>query len=115
MNIMFIRGETDKAPCLQTWTTPFWNRFPPSHVQELLLYREELPQDKQARHFYLQLQGHRQKYKAAFVDEAVWAVLTDKLQKLLAKDAAERLEDEQARESQERGGSDSEGNLILLQ
>ena len=31
----------------------------------------------------------------AFADEALWAVLTAKLKKLMAKDAAERLEDEQ--------------------
>ena len=47
------------------------------------------------RNYYLQLEGHRQRYKAAFVDEKVWEVLSAKLGELLRRDPAERLEDDQ--------------------
>jgi timeless len=62
---------------------------------EILLFREELPEDKATRNYYLQLQAHRQTYKAAFVDETLWKALSDKLGDLLKVDAAERGEEEQ--------------------
>ncbi len=62
---------------------------------ELLLFREELPEDKVMRNYYLQLQAHRQKYKQAFVDESLWKVLSSKLSTLLKSDPGERSEDEQ--------------------
>ena len=62
---------------------------------EILLFREELPEDKATRNYYLQLQAHRQAYKEAFVDEALWRALADKLGELLAVEAADRGEEEQ--------------------
>ena len=60
----------------------------------IILLQEELPEDKEARNFYLQIQSQRQGYKAAFVDATLWNVLTKTLGSLLNKDWDERLEDD---------------------
>lgn len=49
----------------------------------LMLWNEELPTDKYVRNFYLEIEGHLQSYKEAFADEAVWAVLSTRLSKIL--------------------------------
>ena len=61
---------------------------------ELLLFREELPQDKVTRNHFIELQTHRQKYKRAFVDAKLWAILAQQLGKLLRKDYSDRSEDD---------------------
>ena len=65
-----------------------------SIVRILLLSQEELPEDKVTRNYYLQIQAQRQGYKAAFIDAALWKVLTKTLGSLLKKDWDERLEDD---------------------
>ena len=62
---------------------------------ELLLFREELPEEKTTRNYFLQLQQHRQAYKEAFVDEDLWKKLKETLGTLLFRPQAERLEDDQ--------------------
>ena len=62
---------------------------------EILLFREELPEDKVTRKYYLELQAHRRKYKAAFADAGLWEGLSGKMAEILGKDWAERTEDEQ--------------------
>nr|WAM46971.1 protein timeless 2 [Chrysoperla nipponensis] len=59
----------------------------------LLLYNEELPTDKTTRNHFLQLIGHLQTYKLAFVDSTVWAVLSTRLSKLLDIEWQERTEE----------------------
>ncbi|KAF7285717.1 hypothetical protein GWI33_010138 [Rhynchophorus ferrugineus] len=49
----------------------------------LILWNEELPSEKTVRNYYLQIEGHLQNYKEAFADEAVWAVLSTRLSKIL--------------------------------
>lgn len=49
----------------------------------LMLWNEQLPAEKTIRNFYLQVEGHLQNYKEAFADEAVWAVLSTRLSKIL--------------------------------
>ena len=61
---------------------------------ELLLFKEELPEDKETRNFFLQIQNHRQSYKEAFVDQQLWTILSKTLGALLKKDWDERLEDD---------------------
>ena len=61
---------------------------------ELLLFKEELPEDKETRNYYLQIQTHRQSYKEAFIDQQLWTVLANTLTALLKKDWDERLEDD---------------------
>merc|ERR1719158_2702764 len=61
---------------------------------ELLLFKEELPEDKETRNFFLQIQNHRQEYKEAFVDQQLWTILSKTLGALLKKDWDERLEDD---------------------
>jgi len=61
---------------------------------ELLLFKEEIPEDKETRNFYLQIQIQRQDYKEAFVDQELWTVLSKTLGALLKKDWDERLEDD---------------------
>jgi len=61
---------------------------------ELLLFKEELPEDKETRNYYLQIQNHRQSYKKAFVDQELWSVICKTLGALLKKDWDERLEDD---------------------
>ena len=41
---------------------------------ELLLFKEELPEDKETRNFYLQIQTHRQSYKVSFylLEQGQW-------------------------------------------
>ncbi|XP_063230357.1 protein timeless homolog isoform X2 [Bacillus rossius redtenbacheri] len=66
----------------------------------LLLYREELPEDKASRNYYLQLIGHLQAYKEAFADGAVWGVFNRRLGEIMqivpADPAAERRTDNDA-------------------
>ena len=54
------------------------------------------------RNYYLQIQAQRQGYKAAFIDAALWKVLTKTLGSLLKKDWDERLEDESPTRSTHR-------------
>ena len=61
---------------------------------ELLLFREELPEDKVARNHFIELQTHRQSYKKAFIDDKLWAILAQTLGKLLKKEYGERSEDD---------------------
>lgn len=56
----------------------------------LVLWNEEVPTERAARNYYLQIEEHLQSYKQAFADEAVWAVLSTKLSKILEIDFAER-------------------------
>lgn len=56
----------------------------------LILWNEELPTEKTARNFYLQIEGHLQSYKEAFADEAVWAVLSTRLSQILELEYAHR-------------------------
>jgi len=61
---------------------------------EILLFKEELPADKETRNYFLQIQNHRQMYKETFIDKELWKVFSDSLRKLLSKDWEERLEDD---------------------
>lgn len=51
----------------------------------LLLFNEQLPQEKVMRNYFMQHVGHLQGYKAVFSMEKFWIVLTDKLKLLLNK------------------------------
>lgn len=51
----------------------------------LLLFNEELPTEKTARHYYLQHISHLQSYKPCLALDKFWMVLTDKLKLLLVK------------------------------
>lgn len=62
---------------------------------EILLFREELPEDKLTRNYYLQLQRIRQDYKRAFVDELLWQRNQEKMMKILEVDPADRSEEHQ--------------------
>ena len=55
-------------------------------VPEETLFNGELPEEKTTRNFYILLQTYRRRYKEAFVDEAVWNVLSTKLGDLLRKE-----------------------------
>ncbi|XP_050343206.1 protein timeless homolog [Nymphalis io] len=60
----------------------------------LLLYREEVPVDRTARHNYLQILTHLQSYKEeAFTKVETWQVFARKLAKILEIDWSERDED----------------------
>lgn len=61
---------------------------------ELLLFREELPEEKTARNYYMQLQRYRQAYKEAFVDQLLWKVLAESLSGLLRKTFEDRSDDD---------------------
>ncbi|XP_060524214.1 protein timeless homolog isoform X2 [Cylas formicarius] len=56
----------------------------------LVLWNEEAPVEKISRNHFLQIEDHLQGYKEAFADEAVWAVLSTRLSKLLELDYSER-------------------------
>ncbi|XP_076063170.1 protein timeless homolog isoform X1 [Oratosquilla oratoria] len=60
----------------------------------LLLFREELPEDKVTRNQFLQLLSQQQIYKEAFADDKVWAVLVRYLGNLLMLEWENRLEDD---------------------
>lgn len=60
----------------------------------LLLFREELPEEKVTRQQFLQLITHQQGYKDAFMEEKVWVVLVGKLGELLQLDWEHRQEED---------------------
>lgn len=49
----------------------------------LLIYQEELPSDRTARHYFLQIVSQLQSYKEAFTQQKVWEILAKKLGDLL--------------------------------
>ncbi|CAF4815805.1 unnamed protein product [Pieris macdunnoughi] len=60
----------------------------------LLLYREEVPTERTARHNYLQILSHLQSYKEeAFTKVETWQVFAKKLAKILEIDWSERDEE----------------------
>lgn len=56
----------------------------------LILWNEEVPTEKITRNHYLQIEEHLQNYKQAFTDDAIWALLSTKLSKILELEYAER-------------------------
>ncbi|KAK8723590.1 hypothetical protein OTU49_011453 [Cherax quadricarinatus] len=60
----------------------------------LLLFHEELPEEKVTRQQFLQLVTQQQGYKEAFIDEKVWSVLVGKLGELLQLEWDERQEED---------------------
>ncbi|KAK3876876.1 hypothetical protein Pcinc_018372 [Petrolisthes cinctipes] len=60
----------------------------------LLLFREELPEEKVTRQQYLRLVTQQQRYKEAFVDERLWSVLVGRLGELLQLDWEHRQEED---------------------
>lgn len=59
----------------------------------LILWNEVVPTDKIMRNYYLQIEGHLQRYKEAFTDDSVWAILSTKLSKILELEYADRGEE----------------------
>lgn len=49
----------------------------------LMLWNEEVPTERTSRNQYLQIEDHLRLYKQAFTDEAVWAVLSTRISKIL--------------------------------
>lgn len=60
----------------------------------LLLFREELPEEKVTRKQFLQLVRHQQAYKEAFTSQQVWEALAGRLRALLEIPKEEREEDD---------------------
>ncbi|XP_054279540.1 protein timeless homolog [Macrosteles quadrilineatus] len=59
----------------------------------LMVYEEELPQERDKRCEFLEILSHLQSYKEAFTKKEVWEVLTSKLEKLLEIPYEDRDED----------------------
>ncbi|XP_040577343.1 protein timeless homolog [Lepeophtheirus salmonis] len=59
---------------------------------ELILFREELPEEKKTRNYYLELTNYRTHYKESLRDLPLWTVLGNKLLKLLR--SPQRSEDQ---------------------
>ncbi|XP_064471773.1 protein timeless homolog isoform X2 [Ornithodoros turicata] len=60
----------------------------------ILLYKEELPQEKSARNDYMEIVAHLQSYKKAFTDSKVWEAIVKKLESLLYMSPQERGDEE---------------------
>ena len=60
----------------------------------LLLFREELPEEKVTRQQFLQLIGHQQSCKEKFADENLWKALVKKLEVVLQQDWNDRQEED---------------------
>ncbi|KFM70511.1 Protein timeless-like protein, partial [Stegodyphus mimosarum] len=60
----------------------------------ILLFQDELPEDKVTRNVYLQLISYLQEYKRAFLDVKVWEALSENLKELLKQRPIERNEEE---------------------
>lgn len=60
----------------------------------LLLYKEDVPDDKLSRNVYLQIVSYLQEYKKAFNDADVWKILYEHLKDLLQIRPIERSNDE---------------------
>ena len=50
----------------------------------LMVYNEELPTEKITRSYYLQILSHLQEYKSAMANDAVWAIVHEKLKDILS-------------------------------
>lgn len=59
----------------------------------LILWNEEVPTDRTVRNFYLQIEDHLQRYKEAFTDDSIWAILSTKLSRILELEYTDRGED----------------------
>ncbi|XP_065170446.1 protein timeless homolog isoform X2 [Atheta coriaria] len=59
----------------------------------LMLWNEEVPTERTSRNQYLQIEDHLRLYKQAFTDEAVWAVLSTRISKILEVDVGVRPEE----------------------
>uniref|UniRef100_A0A1Y1K941 Timeless N-terminal domain-containing protein n=1 Tax=Photinus pyralis TaxID=7054 RepID=A0A1Y1K941_PHOPY len=59
----------------------------------LMLWHEVVPTEKTARYYYLKIDEHQKKYKQAFADEKIWAILSTRLSKILEIDFAIRGEE----------------------
>ncbi|XP_065566550.1 protein timeless homolog isoform X2 [Artemia franciscana] len=60
----------------------------------LLLWREEIPADKDSRSIYLQLKSHQSGFKEAFTNARFWETVSQRLQELLNLDWDSRQEDD---------------------
>ncbi|XP_021003037.2 protein timeless homolog [Parasteatoda tepidariorum] len=60
----------------------------------ILLFKEEIPEDKLSHNVYLQLVSYLQTYKDAFTDADAWNALSKRLQNLLETRSVERSEAE---------------------
>ncbi|XP_035225481.1 protein timeless homolog [Stegodyphus dumicola] len=60
----------------------------------ILLFQDELPEDKLTWNVYLQLISYLQEYKRAFLDVKVWEALSENLKELLKQRPIERNEEE---------------------
>ncbi|KAL3279158.1 hypothetical protein HHI36_016672 [Cryptolaemus montrouzieri] len=49
----------------------------------LILWNEETPTDKNVRNYFMQIEDHLQSYKLSFADDALWAVLSSRMSKIL--------------------------------
>ncbi|KAK2149955.1 hypothetical protein LSH36_429g01017, partial [Paralvinella palmiformis] len=59
-----------------------------------LCFQNQIPEDKTTRNYYLEVESHLQVYKEAFIDEALFAILTKKLGELLQLDWENRQEED---------------------
>lgn len=60
----------------------------------LVVFENEIPEDKMGRMHYIEIISYLQEYKDAFCDEAIWIVLTAKLRDLLQLDWEHRQEED---------------------
>lgn len=59
-----------------------------------VLYEEELPGEREARRFYMELVQYLQAYKEAFADKLFWSSLVGQLTNALGKEWEDRMEDD---------------------
>lgn len=60
----------------------------------LLLFHEELPEEKVTRNHFLQILSQQQTYKESFADEKLWSALVGKLSAFLQRDLDTRQEED---------------------
>ncbi|XP_003739198.1 protein timeless homolog [Galendromus occidentalis] len=60
----------------------------------ILLYKEELPIEKNARHIYMTLESMNCTYKDAFLEKEIWTVLGERLEKLMNLNYSERSDED---------------------
>ncbi|CAL4069323.1 unnamed protein product, partial [Meganyctiphanes norvegica] len=60
----------------------------------LLLFHEELPEEKVTRNHFMQILSQQQIYKEAFADEKLWSTLVGKLSELLQREWETRQEED---------------------
>ncbi|ESP02893.1 hypothetical protein LOTGIDRAFT_230391 [Lottia gigantea] len=88
--LQLIKYYKDDAVLFDTVLRLLVNLTQPAY----LCFNNQIPEDKTLRNYYLEIESHLYNYKEAFVDEELFAVLTEKIGDILKLDWEHRQEED---------------------